>query len=326
MSGVNVITIYLGSKCNLNCAYCHREADKNETGVTDKLLRLLDEQKPREVRFFGGEPLLYMTDIKKVVKHCGGYVERFTVTTNGTLLAEHVEYFKKHHFKIVVSFDGNSKDDKRGFNPLTEIGDYPHVSISTTLYHGNTDFKQILRSFCEQEKETRRMLMFFPHICHHTSKKNEPYALTLEDVDNVLANYKYAIGKFWRDFTQYGVINMRYKSIFMQLLQAAMAGYEFGETYCSNRRCMKVNANGDEFNCLYVRNISASKNKKYMQESFPACAKCDYYFMCGGACVQSLSHAVECKLYYQLYDFFAHFFIEAEQEKLNQLWRILKNG
>ena len=46
---MEAISIYLGSKCNLNCAYCHREADANETGVTGKLLQLLDEKKPESI-------------------------------------------------------------------------------------------------------------------------------------------------------------------------------------------------------------------------------------------------------------------------------------
>lgn len=25
------VTIYLGSRCNMNCAYCHRETDPEET-------------------------------------------------------------------------------------------------------------------------------------------------------------------------------------------------------------------------------------------------------------------------------------------------------
>lgn len=318
---MEAISIYLGSKCNLNCAYCHREADANETGVTGKLLQLLDEKKPESIRFIGGEPTLYMDDIKKVVKHCPQ--AKFRVTTNGILLADNIEYFRKHNFKIIVSFDGQLGENPRGFDPLEDVIDYPDMGISTTICHGNTDFKKILRGFCEAENRIKRPLMFFPHICHHTSKKNEAYSLTLEDVDNLLSEYKYAIGKFWRDYDDFGVINKRYESIFMQLLLLLKADYEFGETYCMSKRRMKVNANGDAFNCSYIRNVPASKNKRYMQKSFPECEKCAYYFMCGGACAQSLSHAIECKFYRGLYEFFTNFIASLPKDKLKRLWRKL---
>lgn len=315
------ISIYLGSKCNLNCAYCHRKADKEEHGVTEKLLKLLDEEHPKTIRFIGGEPTLYMEDIKKVVKHCPW--AKFQVTTNAVLLADYIDYFRKHKFKIVVSFDGGN-DNYRGIDPLQEVIDYPDMGISTTICRGNTSFKKILKNFCEAEKKIKRPLLFFPHIVHHTSKKNEAYALTLEDVENLLAEYKYAVGKFWRDFDNFGVINRRYQSIFMQLLNLTKAQYDFGETYCMSKKRMKVNTSGEAFNCSYIRNVSAHKNKKYMQKMFPACTKCDYYFMCGGACVQSLSHAIECKFYHGLYEFFCNFIAKLPEAKLKQLWRRLK--
>lgn len=316
------ISIYLGSKCNLNCAYCHREADKEEHGVTDKLLKLLDEERPKLIRFIGGEPTLYMADIKKIVKHCPW--AKFHVTTNAVLLADHIDYFRKHNFKVIVSFDGNTSSNLRGFDPLEEVIDYPDLGISTTICHGNTSFKKILKGFCEAEKKIKRPLLFFPHIVHHTSKKNEAYALTVEDVENLLAEYKYAIGKFWRDFDNFGVINRRYQAIFLQLLRLLKNPYDFGETYCMNRRLMKVNTNGEAFNCSYIRNVSAHKNKKYMQKMFPACEKCECYFVCGGACVQSLSHAIECKFYHELYGFFLNFISKLPEAKLRQLWRRLK--
>lgn len=320
---VDVITIYLGSKCNLNCAYCHREKDENEQGITNNLLELLDKEKPKEIHFFGGEPTLYMKDIEKVVDYTKNYTKYYTVTTNGVLLDKYIEYFKEHNFKIVVSFDG-SEEDLRGFNPLHKVGNYPKVCVSTTLFHGNTDFKKIISKFCEFEKQNDRLFMFYPHIAHHTNDKNKQYSLTKEDVDIVLAEYKKAIEKFWRDFEQFGVINLRYRPIFAQLLMSLKNDYKIGETYCINKHCLKVNANGDKFNCLYVRNIHADKNKQYIKDKFPACVKCKYYHMCGGACVHSMSHDIECKFYYGLYDYFTKFIREVSKTKLNQLKELLK--
>lgn len=317
---IKSVSIYLGSKCNMNCAYCHREQGGKETGVTEKLLKLLEEKMPRRINFFGGEPTLYMDDIKKVVERCPW--AEFMITTNGKLFKEYKQYFYEHGFIVCLSYDG-SDQDLRGYNPLGEAIDYPWLCVSTTLYHGNTNIGSILKSFCEAEKACGRILNLHPHIAHHTSKENKEYALTLEDVDNIVAEYKYAIGKFWNDYEKHGVLNLRYKTMFVQLMKASRADYRFGDTYCVSEDRLKVDSDGNAFNCLYIRNVPAAKNKQFMREQFKFCERCDVYNMCGGACVQSISHAIECKFYYKLYSFFAEFIQKVDKNKLWRLERML---
>lgn len=320
MEKIKKITIYLGSKCNLNCAYCHREPDKNEHGITDDLLKLIDDYQPQEIRFLGGEPTLYMDDIKKIVAHYPR--AKFAVTTNGVLLAQYIDYFREHNFRVTVSFDGGA-ENLRGFEPLQQTVDYPDFSISTTLTHDNTNFNAILRKFTAAEKRIGRLMMFFPHIAHHTNAANVQYALTKEDVKNLLENYRRAIYSFWDTYSRYGVINLRYKAIFSQLWLAYNADYDFGETYCANKHSLKVNANGEMFNCSYIRSLSPDKNALMLLEKFPDCAHCDVYPMCGGACVQSKSHELECLYYKQLYTMFRNFVAHIPKNKLEKLVRCL---
>lgn len=320
MEKIKKITIYLGSKCNLNCAYCHREPDKNEHGITADLLKLIDDYQPQEIRFLGGEPTLYMDDIKKVVAHYPR--AKFAVTTNGMLLAQCIDYFRENNFRVTVSFDGG-EENLRGFEPLQQTVDYPDFSISTTLTHDNTNFDAILRKFTAAEKRIGRLMMFFPHIAHHTNETNEKYALTKKDVKNLLENYRKAIYSFWDAYTRYGVINLRYKAIFSQLWLAYNADYDFGETYCANKHSLKVNANGEMFNCSYIRSLSPDKNALMLLEKFPDCAHCDVYPMCGGACVQSKSHELECLYYKQLYTMFRNFVAHIPKNKLEKLVRCL---
>lgn len=320
MEKIKKITIYLGSKCNLNCAYCHREPDKNEHGITDDLLKLIDDYQPQEIRFLGGEPTLYMDDIKKIVAHYPR--AKFAVTTNGVLLAQYIDYFREHNFRVTVSFDGGT-ENLRGFEPLQQAIDYHDFSISTTLTHDNTNFDAILRKFTAVEKRIGRLMMFFPHIAHHTNAANAQYALTKEDVKNLLENYRRAIYSFWDTYSRYGVINLRYKAIFSQLWLAYNADYDFGETYCANKHSLKVNANGEMFNCSYIRSLSPDKNALMLLEKFPDCAHCDVYPMCGGACVQSKSHELECLYYKQLYTMFRNFVAHIPKNKLEKLVRCL---
>jgi uncharacterized protein len=67
-----------------------------------------------EIGFFGGEPLMGFTTIKKAVQtseeYCTAHQARqptFTITTNGTLVEkEMIEFFKRHNFSVHVSLDG----------------------------------------------------------------------------------------------------------------------------------------------------------------------------------------------------------------------------
>ena len=82
------ITIYMGSRCNLNCAYCHREADANETKISSELFGKLQNVDDLTVKFMGGEPTLYLDEIKKVVKAVPK--AKFIICTNGVNLDKYV--------------------------------------------------------------------------------------------------------------------------------------------------------------------------------------------------------------------------------------------
>ena len=77
-----------------------------------------------------------------------------------------------------------------GYDPFTALWDYPDLAVSTTLYHGNTDLGAIMAKFREKEKVIGRNLSFFPHLMHVTNEANRKYALTREDYDSILEQYK----------------------------------------------------------------------------------------------------------------------------------------
>ena len=165
------ITLYLGSQCNLHCAYCHREASDGEGGISEEFLAKLKRNPPRAIKFMGGEPLLYMKEIRKVVEAVPQ--AKFAVSTNGIGIEKHLDYFREHYFQICISYDGAERD-LRGYDPFTALLEYPDLAVSTTLYHGNTDMGAIMERFREKEKVIGRPLSFFPHLMHVTSEANQP--------------------------------------------------------------------------------------------------------------------------------------------------------
>lgn len=302
-------TVYLGSKCNLNCAYCHKEAGK-ESGISDEFIARLKAEGATDIRFMGGEPTLYMDEIRKVV---GNFPDvQFAITTNGVLFDKYIDYFREHNFLVCISYDGTDKD-LRGFDPFTKLIDYPKIAVSCTLYHGNCDFREIMRNFAKKEEIIGRKLSFFPHIAHSTYDGNDEYSLNIDELVSVIRQYKEAIVRFTDDLRM-GVTNLRWKPIVIQLLKRLKAGYEFGETYCVHKNLKKVDTSGRFYSCHYIRDEELPKGEELesmagiIRKKFPKCESCPVYDMCGAACIKSKRHELECFFYHRLFTWFRDFY------------------
>lgn len=118
--------------CNLNCKYCgygelygnYDERGQKNLPVEKAMLFLdyitsywkknpsLSPEKYIYVGFYGGEPLLNMGFIERVVNYLKDvaipYKEfHFNMTTNAMLLDRHMDYLVENNFSILVSLDGD---------------------------------------------------------------------------------------------------------------------------------------------------------------------------------------------------------------------------
>lgn len=123
--------------CNLKCKYCaygelYNDYDERENKMMSvsqaiRLIEFLNQYWVSErntsaksfmyISFYGGEPLMNFNFIKEVVE----YVEKrlncprrkflFSMTTNAILLHKYMDYLVEHDFHILVSLDGNKKND-----------------------------------------------------------------------------------------------------------------------------------------------------------------------------------------------------------------------
>lgn len=301
------LTIYLGSKCNLNCSYCHRTIDKNEPVISDELLGYLRGREDIIIKFMGGEPTLYINEIKRVTAIAPK--AQYAICTNGVNLDDYLPFFRKYNFLLCISYDGR-EDSLRGFDPFTKHIDYPNLAVSTTIYHGNVNLKEIIRNFVKKEQIIGRPLSFFPHIAHDTYKGNEKYALTEEDAYFYVKQYQDMVRQYLKDRYKYGIRNFRYEGMFQSLYRRFEHPFSFGETYCVNKSIKKCDANGNLFTCLYIRNEPLhyydwiDRQKRILRRKFPRCEHCEVYGMCGGGCIKSISHDRECRIYHRLYSWF----------------------
>jgi len=118
MQKISSLTLVLSDTCNFSCPYCPQQKGKN-TLIIEDIRDFLDRLRPRLDRevwlgFYGGEPLLSWALVKKTVayaeKNCKNKF-RFTLTTNGSLLKkEHILFFRKHRFDLVLSYDGLAQE------------------------------------------------------------------------------------------------------------------------------------------------------------------------------------------------------------------------
>ena len=118
----------LGSACNLNCKYCMQH-DIRETEIeskdTDKVVKFIldraaEQDRPIDVRFYGGEPLLYFETIKDIVSKLGDKV-RYSTITNGKLLTrEKVDFFNSIGMHVGISWDGLFSKNTRGYNVIKD--------------------------------------------------------------------------------------------------------------------------------------------------------------------------------------------------------------
>ena len=116
----HVVVKPIGSRCNLDCAYCYyryKKTDGNRISgdLLEKFIRQYisgQEDDPVVFNWHGGEPALAGLDFfRKVVelerKYAEGHRIRNDFQTNGVLLDESwCEFFKEHDFYVGLSLDG----------------------------------------------------------------------------------------------------------------------------------------------------------------------------------------------------------------------------
>ena len=123
------IFVILGSSCNLSCKYCMQHPIVNTpcpVAVNPDVVKWIDDisanrERPVEVCFYGGEPLLYFQSIKEVVGLSRSKNVVWSIITNGKALTDRVvDFLNAHDFRVAVSWDGERVKDTRGYDAVKE--------------------------------------------------------------------------------------------------------------------------------------------------------------------------------------------------------------
>ncbi|ASA25344.1 Cys-rich peptide radical SAM maturase CcpM [Paenibacillus donghaensis] len=135
-SKLQMLSLQVTQNCNLRCDYCAysgnytNRSHQNINMSFDSAKKAVDffidrsgETNQLGIGFYGGEPLLQFSLIKKTVSYIlENYPEReyvFTITTNGTVMPpEAIAFLDNHNFGVMISLDGykENHDKNRKFN------------------------------------------------------------------------------------------------------------------------------------------------------------------------------------------------------------------
>lgn len=200
LANIKQITFECTEACNLQCLYCgYGEYYANRKKRTKKSLdikaiqRLLDflvdlwnsnlnqsKIKTIAIGYYGGEPLMNF----RFIMDCVDYINKWenhslkfvhTITTNGMLLNEYIDYLVQNHFIIYISLDGDMSNNvyrikKNGgasfelvFKNLRLIENkYPHYFISNvyinSVLHNMNNVSEIYRFFKYQFNKIPKIL------------------------------------------------------------------------------------------------------------------------------------------------------------------------
>lgn len=123
---VHSLTLQLTQNCNFRCRYCIYSEESSvgqrshsqktmswETAkkAVDFLLERSVDSPKIFIGFYGGEPLLEFSMIKRIIEYASirffGKELKFSITTNGTLINEEmIDYFQEHEVGVMISLDG----------------------------------------------------------------------------------------------------------------------------------------------------------------------------------------------------------------------------
>lgn len=130
--------------CNLDCWYCYEHKQENSI-LKDDIVELIEnniKMKYSEIRFkrlmvsfFGGEPLLNIEAVKKILIFCRNFSDLNDIeliadfTTNLTLLSDDLIYFLSNYkCRFQVTFDGDEKKhNKVRFYKKDKTGTYKTI-------------------------------------------------------------------------------------------------------------------------------------------------------------------------------------------------------
>ncbi len=205
--GFNQLILSITEDCNFRCSYCaysnqfkysrnhsirYMSFDVAKKAVDIYLNFISKGRKYNLFRkptfsFYGGEPLLNFSLIKRLVKYIKSIYSdeiQFTITTNGSLLNKNIiNYLIKNDFSILVSLDGDKNEHNRKRKYKNNQGTFKDV-FNNVKYLIEKNYDNI---FMVPVFDWKTNFI----SCENFFKENNLKVLSISQVDNVFTNSYY---------------------------------------------------------------------------------------------------------------------------------------
>jgi len=328
---IKALCLHVAHTCNLNCAYCFASQGKYhgeralmsfEVGkrAFDFLVENSGTRRNLEVDFFGGEPMMNIDVVKKLVEYARSIEKehnknfRFTFTTNGMIMDdETIDFLNREMHNVVLSLDGRREVNDRfrvdykgngsydtivpNFKKLIEKRGGRDYYVRGTFTHYNTDFTNDILHMAD---------LGFTELSMEpvVSKADDPCALTDEDLPKLYEQYELLAREMikrkreGKGFTFYHyMIDLKHGPCIYKRITGCGSGTEYmavtpwGELYPCHQFV------GDEKYSL--GNVFDGIKNTAVQDEFrscnayarPECKDCWAKLYCSGGCAANSYHA-----------------------------------
>lgn len=343
----NKIFIMLGSACNLKCSYCVQGKGCSvlptspDPCIFDFLERAAENVAPKPLRivFYGGEPLIYLDQIKEIVEKTRGLNVNYSIITNGRLLDEEVVgWLNENEVDVAVSWDGSKSVVTRGYDVVSDKREVllkvKELGFSGVL-SGATMVSQLLEDF--QAFDDDYHAINGKHINVNIDELilngNQPELLTDIDFESVAYDMATMIDEVMRQKEKPYVKEAYLTRVFGKLLHKAP--YKGGIGECRNGTfTLNIDLAGNLYSChnvhepighvngdyadYYMKLVRSSESMKYVD----VCMECEVRDLCRGGCKLVTKEDREngfCELRKALYTPVADFFMQIILPKIKEV-------
>ncbi|MCP4541408.1 MAG: 4Fe-4S cluster-binding domain-containing protein, partial [Chloroflexi bacterium] len=185
-----MLNVFLGYACNFSCPYCLQapgggQPRRNRQAVSpfvEKIVPYLQNNDINEIAYWGGEPLLYWSQIEAVhegLLNAGARFKFVKIITNGALLEDHhVEALNRWGAYVVISSHQDEGDPH-----WQQVARLQHSSVSFLFTHQDLYAWPWLQVLDALEQRWGRPFFPYGHWVRATPGCDPGFYLTHGDLD-----------------------------------------------------------------------------------------------------------------------------------------------
>ena len=320
---IKLLMLSITSRCNLNCKYCYVKRENKDMNfeVAKRAIDLVIKSNPYFFRilFTGGEPLLRVEFLEKVIKYAISKSKEvgFQIQTNGTLINDEIiKIMKKYEIQVGVSLDGIPKinDLQRGkskevIEGLEKLKEHKiTIGVTCVLTSINIEYLTEFIEFLDNFENV--YAVGFDILKKKYGNLSPP---SLDQINLIISSYKKARRIKFREIESAKFLILkkipRYKYCFGCSLKTIYVDPE-GDLYpCASFDQDKRFFLGNIFEIssfeeVLIKSPLKERDARFMKK----CSNCEYNILCGGGC--------PARSFYNEGDLFIPDKIECEFKKL----------